>query len=311
MPPYLLGETPWAGAERARVAAGLLFAWLGHAWSQASYDDVPVDCLYPLALYMQGIWAATVAVALLTGRQLGRQLAPLVMAGGAHGGQLVSPGGFAAGRDEPHMQRPGGPGGTLPNYRCYRCSDGQWLFFGAFTSAFIDRGLRAAGAAWLLDDPRVGGDPARRAAAREPGLDHPRTGEDLPGRARERVAGAAARPRTSRSRRRGAGGLAGPRAGARDGPAPNCATTRAQDVVMPGAADRAVADPGEHRAGRGHHPAGHRRTRRRLARAPRGHGCRSLGRARARRWPACASSTSARSSPGRTWRRCSASSGPR
>ncbi len=169
MPPYLLGETPWAGqleptAQQEQAAqreqAGLLFAWLGHAWSQASYDDVPVDCIYPVALYMQGIWAAITAVALLVGRQLGRPLAPLVVAGGAHGGQLVSPGGFAAGRDEPHMQRPGGPGGTLPNYRCYRCGDGQWLFFGAFTAAFIDRGFRAAGAAWILDDPRIGGDPA-------------------------------------------------------------------------------------------------------------------------------------------------------
>ena len=157
MPPYLLGETPWAGG---RESGGLLFAWLGHAWSQSSYDDVPVDCLYPVALYMQAIWAATTAVALLAGRAAGRKLAPLAVAGGAHGGVLVSPGGFAAGRDEPHVHRPGGPGGTLPNYRCYRCQDGQWLFLGAFTTAFIERGFRACGAGWLLDDPRVGGDPA-------------------------------------------------------------------------------------------------------------------------------------------------------
>ncbi len=157
LPPYLLGETPWAGD---RESAGLLFAWLGHGWSQASTADVPVDCVYPLALHMQGIWAATVAVALLTGRQAGRPLAPLAVAGGAHGAQLVSPGGFAAARDEPHLHRPNGPGGTLPNYRCYRCADGRWLFFGAFTTAFIERGFTALGARRLLDDPRVGGDPA-------------------------------------------------------------------------------------------------------------------------------------------------------
>jgi crotonobetainyl-CoA:carnitine CoA-transferase CaiB-like acyl-CoA transferase len=158
MPPYLLGETPWAPS---RESAGLLFAWLGHAWSQSSYDDVPVDCAYPVALYMQGIWAATVAVALLAGRRLGRHVAPLAVAGGAHGGELVSPGGFAAGRDEPHVHRPGGPGGALPNYRCYRCADGSWLFLGAFTTAFIERCLTAVGANWLLRDPRVQGDPAR------------------------------------------------------------------------------------------------------------------------------------------------------
>jgi crotonobetainyl-CoA:carnitine CoA-transferase CaiB-like acyl-CoA transferase len=158
MPPYLLGETPWAGQQES---AGLLSAWLGLAWNQASYDDVPVDCIFPLALHMQGIWAAIIAVALLVARQRGRPVAPLAVAGGAHGGQLVSPGGFAAGLAEPHVHRPGGPGGALPNYRCYRCGDGQWLFFGAFTTAFIERGFRAVGAAWILQDPRVAGNPDR------------------------------------------------------------------------------------------------------------------------------------------------------
>jgi crotonobetainyl-CoA:carnitine CoA-transferase CaiB-like acyl-CoA transferase len=100
-----------------------------------------------------------VAVALLIGRQRGLALAPLAVAGGAHGAQLVSPGNFAAGRDEPHVHRPGGPGGALPNYRAYRCGDGEWLFLGAFTNAFIERGLAAAGAGWILEDPRVGGNP--------------------------------------------------------------------------------------------------------------------------------------------------------
>src|SRR5262249_43215609 len=99
MPPYLLGETPWAGQ---RESAGLLFAWLGHAWNQASHDDVPVDCLYPVALHMQGIWAATTAIALLTARRDGRPAPSLAVVGGAHGGVLVAPGGFVTGRDEPH-----------------------------------------------------------------------------------------------------------------------------------------------------------------------------------------------------------------
>lgn len=156
MPPYLLEETPWPGGQES---AGLLFAWLGHAWNQSSYADAPVDCLFPLALHMQGIWAATAAVSLLTGRQRGVRLAPLAVAGGAHAAQLISPGSFAVGRDDPHVHRPGGPGGTLPNYRTYRCADGRWLFFGAFTNAFITRGLTAAGAGWILEDPRVGRDP--------------------------------------------------------------------------------------------------------------------------------------------------------
>ena len=154
MPPYLLDETPWPGGEES---AGLLYAWLGHAWNQSSDEDVPVDCLFPLALHMQAIWAATVAVALLIGRQRGLTLAPLAVAGGAHGAQLVSPGNFTAGRDEPHVHRPGGPGGALPNYRTYRCGDGEWLFLAAFNNAFIERGLTAAGVGWIFEDPRVGG----------------------------------------------------------------------------------------------------------------------------------------------------------
>jgi crotonobetainyl-CoA:carnitine CoA-transferase CaiB-like acyl-CoA transferase len=158
MPPYLLDETPWAGGAGGHESAGLLFAWLGHAWNQASYDDVPVDCVFPVALIMQGIWGAITAVALLAGRQFGRAVAPLAVAGGAHGAELVSPGGFAVARSEPHEHRPGGPGGTLPNYRCYRCGDGQWLFFGAFTNAFIQRGFTAVGAGWVLEDPRIAAD---------------------------------------------------------------------------------------------------------------------------------------------------------
>jgi crotonobetainyl-CoA:carnitine CoA-transferase CaiB-like acyl-CoA transferase len=156
MPPYLLDETPWPGGQES---AGLLFAWLGHAWNQSSQEDVPVDCLFPLALHMQAIWAAMVAVALLIGRQRGLTLAPLAVAGGAHGAQLVSPGTFTAGRDEQHIHRPGGPGGALPNYRTYRCGDGQWLFFGAFSNVFIERGVTAAGAQWIFEDPRVAGRP--------------------------------------------------------------------------------------------------------------------------------------------------------
>jgi crotonobetainyl-CoA:carnitine CoA-transferase CaiB-like acyl-CoA transferase len=156
MPPYVLGHTPWAGGGES---AGMLFSWLGQAWSQASYDDVPVDCLYPLALYMQGVWSATVAVATLVGSRAGHEVGRLAVVGGAHGAMLTSPGGFAVARDDPHVHRPGGPGGTLPNYRCYRCADGLWLFFGAFTTAFMRRGFAALGAGRLLDDPRIGGDP--------------------------------------------------------------------------------------------------------------------------------------------------------
>jgi crotonobetainyl-CoA:carnitine CoA-transferase CaiB-like acyl-CoA transferase len=153
LPPYLLGHTPWPSE---RESAGLLFADLGHAWNQGSYRDVPVDCIYPLSLYLQGSWAATVAVACLLGPTAGR--GQTITVGGAHGALLGSPGAFMTRRGRPHVHRPGGPGGVLPNYRCYRCRDGTWLFFGAFTNGFIGRAISVLEAHHVLDDSRVLGD---------------------------------------------------------------------------------------------------------------------------------------------------------
>jgi len=153
LPPYLLGHTPWA---TERESAGLLNAYLGHAWNQGSYRDVPVDCVYPAWLYLQGSWAATVAVACLLGPAAGRGQA--VTVGGAHGALLASPGAYMTRRHGRRVHRPGGPGGALPNYRCYRCQDGTWLFLGAFTNAFIERAISALDAHQVLDDPRIGGD---------------------------------------------------------------------------------------------------------------------------------------------------------
>ena len=76
-------------------------------------------------LYLQGLWAATVAVA--------------ASAPGGRGGEFVV-------------------GGALPGYRCYRCRDGQWLFFGAFTGSFIRQGLKALGLSQILSDERLAGD---------------------------------------------------------------------------------------------------------------------------------------------------------
>ena len=154
LPPYLLGHTPWVVE---READGLLNAYLGHAWNQASYGNVPVDCIYPLSLYLQGSWAATIAVAGLLGPAKGR--GQTVTVGGAHGALLASPGTFLARRDEPHAHRVGGPGGSLPNYRCYRCQDGSWLFLGAFTNEFIERAILALGASKVMADARILGDP--------------------------------------------------------------------------------------------------------------------------------------------------------
>ena len=156
--PYLLGETPWAAEKES---ASLLYAALGHAWNQGSYDGSPVDCVYPVPLYVQGLWAATVAVAALVGRARGWRPEGAFGIGGAHAAVLASPGAYLAKRGAPRVERLGGPHGALPNYRCYRCKDGRWLFLGAYNDGFVVRALETLGLSGLLADVRLGGEPGR------------------------------------------------------------------------------------------------------------------------------------------------------
>jgi crotonobetainyl-CoA:carnitine CoA-transferase CaiB-like acyl-CoA transferase len=156
--PYLLGETPWTGEKES---ASLLYAALGHAWNQGSYDGAPVDCVYPVPLYVQGLWAATVGVAALVGRARGWRPEGAFGIGGAHAAVLASPGAFLAKRGGPRVERLGGPHGALPNYRCYQCEDGRWLFLGAYNDGFVVRALDALGLSGLLADRRLGGEPGR------------------------------------------------------------------------------------------------------------------------------------------------------
>jgi crotonobetainyl-CoA:carnitine CoA-transferase CaiB-like acyl-CoA transferase len=155
--PYLPSGTPWATGQES---AALLFAAMGHSWGQAAVADVPVDCVFPVILCMQGIWAATIAVAAAYARARDGQ-PRTVHVGGAHAGVMVSPGSFE-GRPQAQAGRPGGgPAGSLPNYRCYRCQDGQWVFLAAFSDRFIDGALSVLGLGSLLGDARLAGDPGR------------------------------------------------------------------------------------------------------------------------------------------------------
>ncbi|MGH8988051.1 MAG: CoA transferase [Acidimicrobiales bacterium] len=156
--PYLLGDTPWATEKES---ASLLYANLGHAWNQGSYDGNPVDCVYPIPLYVQGLWAATVAAAGLVGRARGWRSEGPFCIGGAHAAVLSSPGAFLVRRGAAPVERLGGPRGALPNYRCYQCKDGRWLFLGAYNDRFVFRALHALGLERLIADGRLAGEPGR------------------------------------------------------------------------------------------------------------------------------------------------------
>lgn len=156
LPPYL-DEAPWAGEHES---SALLGALTGLAWRQSSFDDVPVDSIYPHVLYAQGMWGAACAVAALVEREssgLGQRLT----VGGVHGVMVTSPGMFAFDPEQPAPARrgAGGAGGSVPFYRTYKCGDGEWLFLAALTPNFYLPAFEALGVADMVDDPRVGGRP--------------------------------------------------------------------------------------------------------------------------------------------------------
>ena len=155
MPPFLADATPWAGGGES---AAMIEAGTGVAVRQLSFESAPVDIVSPYVLYSQAVWGATAAVAALVERE----------ASGA--GQTVGVGGLhgmtqAAGHDLTQIPgarfepRAGGPGGTVPHYRLYECSDGRWLFLAALTPAFLLPLLDLLGLMHVLADERLDGDP--------------------------------------------------------------------------------------------------------------------------------------------------------
>ncbi len=156
LPPYL-DDAPWSGEHES---AALLGALTGLARRQASFDDVPVDSVYPHVLYAQGIWGAACATAALVERATSGS-GQMVTVGGVHGVMVTSPGMFAFDPDQttPARRGAGGGGGSVPFYRTYQCADGEWLFLAALTPNFYLPAFDALGVSDMIDDERVGGRP--------------------------------------------------------------------------------------------------------------------------------------------------------
>ncbi|MGK2853597.1 MAG: CaiB/BaiF CoA transferase family protein [Microbacteriaceae bacterium] len=157
MPPYLRtdGSTPWVGGGES---ADLLGAATGIAYSQASNEDVPVDLVYPHVLYLQGIWAATTLVSALVERQHSGR-GQVLTVGGVHGMAEASAAALVHVPGTPRTHQPGGPGGPVPFYRPYRCSDDQWLFLACLTPNFFMKAFEVLELLDLFADPRLEGDP--------------------------------------------------------------------------------------------------------------------------------------------------------
>jgi crotonobetainyl-CoA:carnitine CoA-transferase CaiB-like acyl-CoA transferase len=152
MPPYA-GAPPWSGRRESNE---LLSAAMGVSLRQSSFEDAPVDPVYPHLVYEQGIWAAACAVAALTERERSG-LGQTVTVSGPQGALVAGTATFLVDTTKTGAAPPAGPGGPNAFYTRYQCGDGQWLFLGSLTAKFQYRALEALGLTGMLDDPRLGG----------------------------------------------------------------------------------------------------------------------------------------------------------
>ena len=153
MPPFLPDATPWAGGGES---AAMIEAGTGVALGQYSGDVVPVDSVAPNVLYSQAMWGATAAVAALVERDASGA-GQTVGVGGLHG--MLQAHGLTHAPGEQFVPYLGGPGGPMPHYHPYECSDGQWLFVAALKPTFFLPVLDRLGLLHVLTDARLGGDP--------------------------------------------------------------------------------------------------------------------------------------------------------
>jgi crotonobetainyl-CoA:carnitine CoA-transferase CaiB-like acyl-CoA transferase len=157
MPPYTADDTPWAGGQESH---GLLSAIGGPSCRQSSFDGGPIELVYPVALYQQGMWGAACATAALIEQQRSG-LGQLVTVAGIHGVLSSCPGSFVIDPGQPVATTDVGPGGRHPTYSIYQCADGEWLFLAALTPKFQANAFKVLGVGDLHADPRIGNVPSR------------------------------------------------------------------------------------------------------------------------------------------------------
>ncbi len=151
------GPAPWAGGGED---SSLLDALSGLSMRQSSFDDVPVDLVYPHTLYIQGLWTATCAVGALVERAATGK-GQILHVDGISAALITGAAGFVFDPSDETSVTPVGPGGASPCYTRYRCSDGEWLFLGALLPRFQRAAFETLGIAELPDDPRIAGDLSR------------------------------------------------------------------------------------------------------------------------------------------------------
>jgi crotonobetainyl-CoA:carnitine CoA-transferase CaiB-like acyl-CoA transferase len=152
-PPYIPAETPWPGGAESH---GLLAALAGPACRQSSFDGGPIDLVYPIALYLQGQWAAASAVAALIERHRSG-VGQVVTVAGIHGVMIGSAGQLVIVPSQQALPTNVGAGGRHPCYTTYQAGDGQWLFMAALIPKFQVNAFKVLGCSDIFSDPRIEG----------------------------------------------------------------------------------------------------------------------------------------------------------
>src|SRR5262245_32866134 len=163
LPPYDVG-----GPESELPPSEILLSGLtGTAFSQFSWEDVPVHLVTPQLGYAQGLLGAVVIAAALFERLRSGRGQAIVASG--YDALAITRGGTAAAVGELERRLSRGSLGNTPSYRLYRCSDGEWFFLGTLLLPHFALAVDALGLRDLLELPDIEGRVERlRSAALAP-----------------------------------------------------------------------------------------------------------------------------------------------
>lgn len=153
--------TAWPGRpvwETDVESHGLLCAYAAISARQMSTDGSPVEMIGPYILYIQGIWAAAAVLSAVYAQSEGEAGQKLSISG-IQAAMITSSASIAVDPNGPETSTKVGPYGKHPAYRPFLAKCGNWVASGALGVRFVELFLKTLGLGWIIDAPRVGGNP--------------------------------------------------------------------------------------------------------------------------------------------------------
>jgi len=136
--PHYGVQNPWSHLP---IDDLLLWGLSGAAFAQFAWEDVPVQLVTPQLRYAHGMLAAgAISAALVERARTGS--GQHVDISGLHAVASIQSGSAIRG-DQPPRRRGRGARGTAPNYKLYRCADGNWLFLATLMAHHFRAALEA------------------------------------------------------------------------------------------------------------------------------------------------------------------------